>query len=272
MRAGRKPEPGRRARVGGAYEQSRRTQRARSPEQSRPAQGGGPSGRGIGSRVRRILVIGLALAGIAALAYPAMVNRFHDEATTADWRTFVAARSADPVVEDLYRFLTSENARLAAEGQAGLVDAFSYETPGVDLRRYGIADNRIGFIDIPSAGIRLPIHLGATRENLRLGAAHLTQTSYPVGGTDTNAVIAGHRGQIVKMLRHLDKVQPGDLIFIDNFRERLTYRAVESRIIQPTDIEAIKIQPGRDLITLITCDPVGLNYQRYAVYAERVNG
>ena len=71
------------------------------------------------------------------------------------------------------------------------------------------------------------------------------------------------------MLREVEKLTPGDAVYIENFRETLTYTVAETQIIAPTDIEALLIQEGRDLLTLVTCHPLGSNAQRYVVYCER---
>jgi len=172
--------------------------------------------------------------------------------------------------EGLYQFLKARNIALYESGQYGLVDAFSYQTAGVDLSEYGILDNCIGFVAIPSINVEMPIYLGANSDNLSKGAVHLTQTSYPIGGANSNAVIAAHRGSTEPMLRDIHKIQIGDEIIITNFKEILIYRAVEVKIIPPSDVNKVMIQKGRDLVTLLSCDPPGKNYQRYALYCERV--
>jgi len=216
----------------------------------------------------------VGLAGAVLLTYAPVVNLQYARTTTAAKAEFVAATTwsgtGSRPYDALYQYLRSENERLHRTGQSGLVDAFSYETAAVDLSAYGIADNIIGYVTLPTAGIDLPIHLGANQANLSLGAVHLTQTSYPIGGPDTNAVIAAHRGSVVAMFRNIHKIRLGDPVIITNVREQLLYRAVDILIIQPDEVHRVTIQPGRDLVTLLTCDPIGGYYQRYVVVAERV--
>ena len=170
----------------------------------------------------------------------------------------------------LYEHLKAENQKLYETGQEGLTDAFSYQQPAVDLSAYGIKDNCIGFISISSINMELPLYLGANNENMKNGAVHLTQTSYPIGGNNTNSVIAAHRGTSLVMFRNIHKIAIGDEIIITNFREVLKYRAMKIEIIYPTDVHKLLIQENRDMITLITCNPLGKNYQRYVLYCERV--
>ena len=118
--------------------------------------------------------------------------------------------------------------------------------------------------------IELPILLGANTENMKQGAVHLIETSYPIGGENTNCVLAAHRGYSrAAMFRDIEKLELGDEIYIRNFRETLVYRVVQLQVISPTDVGQLLIQDGRDLVTLITCHPYGHNYQRYVVYCER---
>ena len=102
------------------------------------------------------------------------------------------------------------------------------------------------------------------------GGALLGQTSMPLGGENTNTVIAAHRGYYgAEMLRNVQQIQIGDKITMTTPWDTLVYRVCELKIIQPDDINAVLIQPGRDLLTLTTCHPYTQNTQRYLVIAER---
>lgn len=177
----------------------------------------------------------------------------------------------DPLLEELYQELLRRNRVLYENHQSSLTDPFPYEQPTIDLSAYGVPDNTIGYLTIPRMDLVVPILLGANTDNMRLGAVHLTETSYPIGGENTNCILAAHRGMGTKaMFREIKRMEIGDLLYIENFRETLTYRVVELRVIEPTDIDQLLIQEGRDLITLVTCHPYRHNYQRYVVLCERV--
>jgi len=241
----------------------------------------------------RLLIAGIiALAGVGFLLYPVITTLSYKSQVSSQKQDFINKtqgstsqgqqgsqgsngqlppdEEVEKPYEELYQFLKSENERMAQDGQAGLVDAFSYQVAGVDLSKHGIEDGCIGFIEIPSINVIMPIYLGANSYNMSMGAVHLTQTSYPIGGVNTNCVIAAHRGGTTDMLRNIHKLAIGDEIIITNFREVLTYRVVDYKIILPTDINEVKIQQGRDLVTLVSCNPLGSNTQRYVVYCERV--
>lgn len=241
---------------------------------------------GRGRKVASVLAVLMLLAGVGLLVFPyanQAVFELQTDSMRASFLDFVrseegrddgsSASSASKVdVEGLYAYLKAENERLYEEGQDGLADAFSYEQPAVDLSRFGLEDNLIGFVSIPSIGSTLPIYLGANNEQMAKGAVHLTQTSYPIGTENSNAVIAAHRGTFngMTMFRDIDGIHKGDEVIVENFRERLDYRVCEIKIIRPTDVGEVLIQDGRDMVTLITCHPLWDNYERYVVYCERV--
>lgn len=224
-------------------------------------------------RVIQVLAVLVLLAGAAVFLYPRATRLLYNREMTAMAATFEedVAGERDPKLEELYQRLLKENERLYREGQKDLKDPFSYQQPSIDLEEYGIRDNIIGYLVIPQMEVTLPLYLGANEENMQHGAAHLTETSYPVGGVHTNAVIAAHRGYFkADMFRNIQKLQLGDEITLRNFREVLRYRVSEIQIIEPDESDKILIQPDRDMLTLLSCHPYGNNTHRYVVYFDRV--
>ena len=130
----------------------------------------------------------------------------------------------------------------------------------------------IGYIKIDAMNIEVPLYIGANEENLRKAAVVLSQTSMPIGGENTNCVIAAHRGGYngQAMFRDIEVLKQGDIIEITNLWETLQYEVAKCIVITPDDIDAVKIIPGQDMVTLVTCHPYGNNYQRYVVYCTRV--
>ena len=170
----------------------------------------------------------------------------------------------------LYELLDSRNKLLYQSRQVDFTSRKSYEYDDIDLSSYGLENNIIGFIIIPSINITLPIYLGANDNNMRLGAVHLTGTSYPIGGINTNSVIAAHRGFYkTSMFRHIDDIKIGDKLYIKNFIGVLTYKAVDIDVISSDGIGKLTINDNRDMVTIISCHPYPFNYQRYVVYFER---
>ena len=223
-----------------------------------------------------ILAILLILIGIGLICFPTISNFLFEKNVEKDKEDFIKKVSEeDPqeesLLDKLYKDLQERNEWLYKSEQSNLVDPFSYEQPTIDLSEYGIQDNTIGYIKIPKMGIELPIILGANSTNMRKGAVHLTETSYPIGGNNTNSVIAAHRGYGgAQLFRHIDKLENGDKIYIQNFREELLYVVYEIKLVTPDAIDELAIQPAKDIVTLITCHPYRVNTHRYIVKAERV--
>ena len=157
--------------------------------------------------------------------------------------------------------------------QIALTNAAAYEQPAFILTQYGLQDETFGIIYIPKLEVTLPLYLGANDENMANGAAVLGQTSVPIGGVNTNAVIAGHRGwNGYPYFLNLDELQIGDLVYIDNIWTLMKYELVDIQVISPDDVDAIKIQEGRDLVTLLTCHPPNTGgRQRLLVFCERAS-
>ena len=173
--------------------------------------------------------------------------------------------------EELYRSIQTYNEWLVTISQGNLTNRISTEIVPITMTDYGLPDEVFGVLRIPAMDLEMPIYLGANYDNLANGAAVLTQTSIPIGGENTNAVIAGHRGwNGYPYFLDIENLQVGDLIFIKNVWEELTYQVKTIRIVYPDDIDAILIQPGKDMVTLMTCHPpnTGGRY-RYLVYCER---
>ena len=185
---------------------------------------------------------------------------------TGDYSAGVSAETLAALREELSAY----NREIYENGQAGLKDPFSYETPGFDLTEYGFSQNVIGVLWIPRIEENLPIYLGADHDNMAKGAALLGETSMPLGETDSNTVIAAHRGwKGIPMFRNIQQIQIGDKIQITTPWDVLIYRVCDLKIISPDDSQEIFIQEGRELVTLLTCHPYPHNYQRYLVFAER---
>lgn len=221
--------------------------------------------------ISKIIGISLIVLGIAVLLYPVIANQVNKKYMKEKIDVFVIESRYEDVSEKdtLKQAFIDYNQMLYEDGQ-NIVDTFSYQVEEFNLREYGYSENIVAYIDVPKMNITLPIYLGATDANLNKGAALLSKTSIPIGGINSNSVIAAHRGLISNdMFRNIQKLKIGDDIKITNQWEELIYKVCDIKIIDSDDIDSILIQENRDLITLITCHPYRENYQRYVVYAER---
>lgn len=181
--------------------------------------------------------------------------------------------TTDPPYAELLEAMKQYNAEIYANGQAGLSDPWAYTSSVFDLSEYGLNSEMVGVLTIPKMELQEPLYLGATSAHLNKGVAQLSISSMPIGGENTNCVIAGHRGwDGALFFRHIEVLEEGDDVTLTNLWETLHYRVCEIKIIQPYQAEQILIQPGRDLLTLITCHPYGSGGRyRYLVICERVD-
>ena len=220
----------------------------------------------------RIIAVILLIAGIGFFTYPiALKIAFNMQADKAiNQFESIKTDNALPYSE-LRKAMFDYNERLYVSRQSGLIDQLSYEKPDFLLSDYGVDSDILGYITIPKIDIKLPIYNGASKENMAKGAAYLANTSLPVGGDNTNCVIAAHtRDKGIHMFKRITELKSGDEIYITNFWETLVYKVCETKVINPKDSQNIYIQENRSLVTLSTCHPYPNNYQRYLVYAELV--
>ena len=219
-----------------------------------------------------VLAALLAVAGICVVLWPVFTGQRLQAETDEVVQSFLEERKPEQQYPELLADLQAYNQRIYVEKQSGLVDLEACEVPAADLTAYGIEDEIIGVLEIPAMELTMPIYLGASDSHLTAGAAVLGNTSAPIGGDNTNCVIAGHRGwRGADYFQHIDRLQAGDTVTLTNLWETLIYTVTDIQIIQPHEIEKIKIQQGRDLLTLLTCHPYASGgRQRYVVYCERV--
>lgn len=120
-----------------------------------------------------------------------------------------------------------------------------------------LANNGImGYIEIPAINIDLPIYHGTTGAAMEKGAGHMEGTSLPVGGIGTHAVISAHSGMAsAKLFTDLDKLKLGDMFFITVCNQKLAYEVDNIAVVEPTDIDLIRIDTQQDYVTLLTCTP-----------------
>lgn len=239
-----------------------------------------------------ILLLMIFAAGLGLALYPHIQGAIVDHIITQEAEEFlewVSGETEDPEQNilvlpgepeeaeprpylDLWEKMQAYNERIFAEGQAGLTTSVAYQTPSFILTDYGLADEKFGVIQIPKLDLEMPLFLGANNQHMADGAAVLSETSIPIGGANTNSVIAGHRGYGgASYFRYITDLTVGDTVIITNLWEKLTYKVVETKIIDPHEVEEILIQADRDMITLLTCHPYASGgKQRYLVYCERV--
>ncbi|HEL0023781.1 class C sortase [Streptococcus equi] len=137
----------------------------------------------------------------------------------------------------------------------------------LDITNTGI----MGYIEIPKVHERLPIYHGTDEEILQVAIGHLAGTSLPVGGKGTHAVISGHRGlPSAKLFTNIDKLRVNDTFTITSLNRTLTYQVDHIATVLPDDVSLLRIEEGKDLVTLVTCTPYGVNTHRLLVRGHRI--
>ena len=168
----------------------------------------------------------------------------------------------------------SDNQNGAGTGaDAGSADAGSASASSADAEYRSLLDSGggvMGTIRIPKISVRLPIYHGTSESALASGAGHLYGSSLPVGGKSTHAVLTGHRGLVeAAMFTRLDEMRVGDYFYIEVMGRTFGYQVDRITVIEPNDTSQLKIVPGEDRVTLMTCTPYGVNTHRLLVSATR---
>ena len=132
-------------------------------------------------------------------------------------------------------------------------------------------DGVMAYINIPKIDVNLPIYHGTDSEHMLKGVGHLVGTSFPVGGVDTHAVLSAHSGlSTAELFTNLADLKKGDLFYIHVLDDVLAYEVDKINVVKPNETNDLKIVPGQDYVTLVTCTPYGINSHRLLVRGHRV--
>lgn len=218
-----------------------------------------------------IILILIFLIGLSLLLYPSVSNywnSFHSTKVISNYAEQIANVDEERYTEMLEAavdYNTSLRSRinpyLLSEEQEAKYDTL------LNLTGTGI----MGYIEIDSIGVSLPIYHGTSDSVLQIAVGHLDWTSLPVGGESTHCVLSGHRGlPSAKLFTNLDKLKEKDTFVLRILDEVLTYEVDQILIVEPNETDALQIIEGRDLCTLVTCTPYGINSHRLLVRGHRV--
>ena len=223
------------------------------------------------NRITGILLLVALLAGLSLLLYPFLAdywNSMHQSRAIATYRNAVteldnndyegmleeAQAYNDALPGNPDRFLPSEEEHQQYENLLSISE-----------------DGIIGYVEIPSIHVSLPFYHGTDEDILQVAAGHIEGSSLPVGGEGTHCVISGHRGlPSARLFTDIDQLTEGDIFTLLVLDETLTYEVDQIRIVEPEDISLLGIEEGKDLCTLVTCTPYGVNSHRLLVRGHRV--
>ena len=217
------------------------------------------------------ILILVFFVGLSLLLYPTISdywNSFHSSRAIATYAEEVAKldqKSYDHIWEEARNY----NKKLAEKNTRHILTEEEYAAYEkiLDITGTGI----MAEIEIPSIRVDLPVYHGIDENVLQVAAGHLEWTSMPVGGESTHCVLSAHRGlPSAKLFTNLDELAEGDVFLLRTLDELLTYEVDQILIVEPEDISALHIESGKDLCTLVTCTPYGINSHRLLVRGHRV--
>ena len=218
-----------------------------------------------------IALIIVFFVGVSVLLYPTVSdywNSLHQSQASATYADSVENMDEQDY-EKLWDAAVSYNQKLFQSGHGlGLKDEEKEEyNELLDVSGTGI----MSYIEIPKIKCSLPIYHGTDEGVLQIAVGHIEGSSLPVGGLNTHCVLSGHRGlPSAKLFSNLDKLEEGDIFMIRTLDQTLTYEVDQIRIVLPDEVEDLKIEEGKDLCTLVTCTPYGINTHRLLVRGHRV--
>ncbi len=229
----------------------------------------------------KFIAIGLLmLAGLSLLLYPLVSNTWNNyrqaQLISSYEAAIVAANENGQInYESETRLANTYNANLLP---TILPDSFAMaEAAEEEDEEYMSClnlngDGIMGYVQIPKIGIKIPIFHGTSEEVLQIGAGHLEGSSLPVGGESTHSVLSAHRGlPSASLFTDLDLMKEGDHFYINVLDETLAYEVDQILTVEPEDTSALGVENGKDLVTLLTCTPYGVNSQRLLVRGHRVD-
>lgn len=218
-----------------------------------------------------ILLILILLIGLSLMLYPSFAdwwNSFHSSRAIASYVEQVA-NIDEAQYEELWDAAWDYNQSLLHRPNDFLLSDEQQEIYKslLDFGGNGI----MGYIEIPMIDVMLPIYHGTKESVLQIAVGHLDWTSLPVGGAGSHCVVSGHRGlPSARLFTDLDKLKVGDVFMLHVLNEILTYEIDQILIVEPQDTDPLLIEPGKDLCTMVTCTPYGINSHRMLVRGHRI--
>ncbi|MEE8682991.1 MAG: class C sortase [Olsenella sp.] len=216
----------------------------------------------------RLITVLVILFGVALMVWPWVLDRI--EASGVLNQISTVSSTVDAMGQEQKDYYLSE-ARAYNE-------VLAQETPEIAPNQILPYEQQLTFdrdpmmswIEIPSINVSMPIYHGTSDSALMAGVGHLEGSSLPVGGTSTHCVLTAHSG--MKNLSMFDDIRdlvPGDIVLLHMMGEVLAYKVDSSEVVWPDEMDSLGIQQGKDLLTLVTCTPYGVNDHRLLVHCER---
>lgn len=223
-------------------------------------------------QIMKVIVIFIILSGIGLLSYPILANWYNDHCTSrivSEYNKHVTELDESAVAE-LFAAADSFNSEL-------LNRAGRWEFDDQDREQYNqILDisgtGMIGTLFIPKLGVSVPFYHGNSDTVLQIAAGHMEGSSFPIDGSTTHAVIAAHTGMAsMELFTKLDQMESGDQFMVQILNKQYVYQVSEIHTVLPTEMKYLEFQANRNLTTLLTCTPLGVNSHRLLVTGELID-
>lgn len=217
-----------------------------------------------------ILLVLMLFVGVCGLLYPS-VSQY--------WNSKTQTRAVENYQEILNSLKQEDYEVFFQEADRYNVELSELKNPLLNYRQLdgyneilNINGNGImGYVSIPKLGVEIPIYHGISAEVLNVACGHLEGTSLPVGGENTHCVLSAHRGlPHAKLFTDLDKLEVGDTFTLTVLNRTLTYQVDQIKVVRPDEIDDVQLVAGKDLCTLLTCTPYGINSHRLLVRGTRI--
>ena len=221
---------------------------------------------------KKIIIIFLFLVGISLLLYPRIGNiitSYKQNKIIEKYEENVNTNNEEKK-EKLYQQAVEYNNKIYQ--YRNIKKRYDIENEYKNILKVD-SNDVIGYIKIPKVKIKLPIYHGVDDNVLQLGVGHVRESSLPIGTTNQNSLLMGHSGlPISKIFTNLEKLKKDDYIEIIVLDNKLYYKIINMEVVEPREVyDKMKIEEGRDLITLVTCTPYGVNSHRLVITAERTD-
>ena len=223
------------------------------------------------SRLMTLLIVVVFVAGLSFLLYPTVSNLWnqaHQSRAIATYTEQVEKLddSSNKEMLKVARKYNKELLKKADHWKLSKKDKKKYESL-LDVSGTGI----MGYIEVPKIDCSLPIYHGTDEGALQIAIGHLEGSSLPVGGKSSHCVLSGHRGlPSARLFTDLDQMEEGDTFILNILGHKLAYEVDQIKVVLPEEMSDLEIQEGKDLCTLVTCTPYGINTHRLLVRGHRV--
>ena len=223
------------------------------------------------SRLMTLLIVVVFVAGLSFLLYPTVSNLWNQAHQSRAIATYTeqVEKLDDSSNKEMLKAARKYNKELlkkADHWKLSKKDKKKYESL-LDVSGTGI----MGYIEIPKIDCSLPVYHGTDEGALQIAIGHLEGSSLPVGGKSSHCVLSGHRGlPSARLFTDLDQMEEGDTFILNILGHKLAYEVDQIKVVLPEEMSDLEIQDGKDLCTLVTCTPYGINTHRLLVRGHRV--